>query len=147
MVSFSVEIKNALKKLNFSDTVIKLSEHEYNLILQNVLKIYTSNEKYSYPLWDVILDEFSIKHEDSWSWVKDFKPNNTVILFFEPLDEKVAFSFPNKQSLVDTLEECFGFVFYLTDQNFSYLICHNDHDYLITTKSAKKWLKTMFLDT
>lgn len=32
------------------------------------------------------------------------------------------------------LEECFGFVFYLTDSSFSKLVCFNDHDVLIVSQ-------------
>jgi hypothetical protein len=41
------------------------------------------------------------------------------------------------------LKNSFHFVFYITNLSFTYLLCFNDHNYLIGSGSAKEWIATI----
>lgn len=51
------------------------------------------------------------------------------------------FFIPSGSSLDELLGETFRFVFYVTDPEGTYLICFNDHDFLICWGSAQEWLE------
>lgn len=62
------------------------------------------------------------------------------IMFFNKSDDKNAFLIPNGMELYKILEDSFGFEFYITNQNHSYLLCFNHHDILYGSGEAKKWV-------
>lgn len=62
------------------------------------------------------------------------------IMFFNKSDDKNAFLIPNGTELYKILEDSFGFEFYITNQNHSYLLCFNHHDILYGSGEAKKWV-------
>ena len=62
------------------------------------------------------------------------------IMFFNKSDDKNAFLIPNGTELYKILEDSFGFEFYITNQNHSYLLCFNHHDILYGSGEAKKWI-------
>ena len=41
------------------------------------------------------------------------------------------------------LEETYGYEFYVTDEECTYLICFNHHDILYTCGRAIKWLEVL----
>ena len=61
-------------------------------------------------------------------------------MFFNKSDDKNAFLIPNGTELYQILEDSFGFEFYITNQNHSYLLCFNHHDILYGSGEAKKWV-------
>ena len=50
------------------------------------------------------------------------------------------FLIPNGTELYKILEDSFGFEFYITNQNHSYILCFNHHDILYGAGEAKKWV-------
>jgi hypothetical protein len=63
------------------------------------------------------------------------------LLTSQECDRSVVF-LKNGLNLSAILGECTGFIFYLTDLNFTYLICFNDHDILIGAGAAIDWVKS-----
>ena len=47
----------------------------------------------------------------------------------------------NGLHLSTILGDCFGFVYYLTNLNYEYIIGETDHGVLIGTGTAKKWIE------
>ena len=56
------------------------------------------------------------------------------------------FHVPSGSSLGELLCNTFGFVFYVTDADATYLVCFNDHDFLVCCGSAWAWLEERDLD-
>ena len=50
------------------------------------------------------------------------------------------FKIKNGNDLYYLLSETSGFEFYITDFNYSYLICFNHHDILYGCGRAKEWI-------
>lgn len=51
------------------------------------------------------------------------------------------FDVPSGSALDALLGHTYGFVFYVTDVEASYLIGFNDHDFLICCGAAQEWLE------
>ena len=73
--------------------------------------------------------------------------SSSCVLFFDISDEVEMFHVPSGSSLDELLGNTFGFVFYVTDTNATYLLSFNDHDFLICCGSARKWLEQRDLDS
>jgi hypothetical protein len=63
------------------------------------------------------------------------------VLLFDLSNEAEMFQVPSGTALHDLLYNTFGFVFYVTDSEATYLICFNDHDFLIGCGSARRWIE------
>ncbi len=82
-----------------------------------------------------------INNSNAWSLIKDYVKENKCIMFFNKSDDRNGFLISNGAELQKILEESFGFEFYITDENLSYLICFNHHDILYGLGKAKDWIK------
>lgn len=92
------------------------------------------------PLWERLKSDFSKYDPEGWRVISDFPFDNRVTMFFDRESEANMYSISSCKEAVKILSECPGFVFYITDEGCSFLLCHNDHDYLIGAGSAKDWI-------
>lgn len=93
------------------------------------------------PLWERVGDRASVQDSRGWEWIHEFVGARSCILLFDLSDEVEMFQVPSGSALHELLANTFGFVFYVTDTEASYLICFNDHDFLIGCGSAREWLE------
>ncbi len=61
-------------------------------------------------------------------------------MFVPPHLESRAFAFECGRDIASVLAECFGFVVYIVGSDLEYLLCFNNHDYVIAAGAAKSWL-------
>jgi hypothetical protein len=98
-----------------------------------------------WPLWDGpdddTCEEVSVQDGSAWRWVAEFVADAPCILLWDPHDEVDAIRFENGRDLVAVLEEMYLTEFYVTDDEATYLICFNHHDYLIAEGRAVGWLR------
>lgn len=120
--------------------VVEISENQSQEIIKKIIKKYTTENENRY-LWEEIIDYFSVNNKEAWQWINEFIGDSEAIMFFNNSDERRSFIFKNGDDLVSVLRETYGFEFYITNKDFSYLICFNHHDVLITSGIAKQWLK------
>lgn len=66
-------------------------------------------------------------------------------LEFNPNDDLIVLEFQSGQELTKALGETFGFEFYVTDGQATYLWCVNHHEYLIGTGEAASWVHELSL--
>jgi hypothetical protein len=106
-------------------------------------KIYTkySAGKDYYPTWNYLTDHSSVYKEHGWEDVQHFVGANSCLLFLESVEGEFLIELKNGADLNTLIENTSGFVFYVSDQQQDYLICYNDHDYLIGCGTAKKWIE------
>lgn len=94
-----------------------------------------------WPLWDGPGDDPSFQSEGSWTVLPEFIGDAPCIIFWEPRTERKLLRFERGQDLVRVLEECHRMEFYVVDEVLSYMICYNEHDFLIASGSAAHWLE------
>ena len=92
-------------------------------------------------LWETASDRASVQNSEGWQWVREFVGSRSCVLFFDLSDETEMFCVPSGAALHELLAETCGFVFYVTDPEASYLICFNDHDFLVYCGGAREWLE------
>ena len=89
-------------------------------------------------MWECFKD--CIHYQNAWSLIHDYVKDNECIMFFNKSDDENVFFILNGRELQQILEESFGFEFYITDKNYSYLLCFNHHDILYGSGKAKEWV-------
>lgn len=101
-------------------------------------------------IWENILEEhfdhvasYGDPDNEIYLLISDFVGYEEVFMVFDRLDEKSVFRFKDGSQIVPLLSECYDFEFYLTDHQLQYLLCLNDHDYLIAVGTAADWLKNL----
>ena len=138
MWNISEEVKRAADVLD-----INITELSRDVSLE-IIKIIT--EKYaagnSCFLWDDLTDYVYVNNSYAWSWINEYIGNTEVIMFFNESDEKKSFLFKNGDDLVAVLGETYGFEFYVTNKEKSYLLVFNHHDILMACGDAKNWMNT-----
>lgn len=125
-------------KIEKFSTIDKKKSLEYRSV---ILKNFGTIPKYTYPLWENLQNYHSVQDIDAWIWLLDFHTTEPIIMIFEYQEEERGFIFESMKDVVLLLGNCYGFVFYLTSLNGDYLLCINDHDYLIAGGKAKNWLE------
>lgn len=133
------EILKVIKEFNLD--VAFINKEEYKDFFNRAISTFMNNNS-SYPLWSSIFDKISVRDADAWRFIPHFVGNNTI-LFLEKGDADFAIIFKQSNHLKVLLENSFQFGFYLTNASFDYLLCFNDHDYLIGSGEAKKWIESM----
>jgi hypothetical protein len=86
------------------------------------------------------MDGPSFQEERAWRRLASLVGNASCVVFWEPRTEKNALSFRSGGDLVAILEECHRSEFYVTDESVSYLLCFNEHDYIIGEGRAAAWV-------
>ncbi|WP_339606142.1 hypothetical protein [uncultured Roseivirga sp.] len=135
----SSEVLDALDNLpqvNYS----LLSHDDSREALAKLLGSFTQEGVYKYPIWENLTDFVSVQYEYAWEWFGEMLVDREVLLLFEPEDDWQVFKFSNGADLVDVFNNCYSFVFYITTESNNSLICFNDHNFLIASGDAKKWL-------
>ena len=64
-------------------------------------------------------------------------------MFFNKCDDEHAFLIANGVELQTILGESFGFEFYITDKDQSYVICFNHHEVLYGCGAAREWVEEL----
>ena len=117
-----------------------IPEIDRERIRERVFRLYTGGR--TNRIWENLHDcDSSIQDSNAWSWIGDFVRERNCVLFFDLADEVEMFHVPSGPSLDVLLGDTYGFVFYVTDVEASYLIGFNDHDFLICCGDAQEWLE------
>lgn len=116
-----------------------LSKNEMDYLYTHIIKHYCIKDT---PfIWESFKDYTYYQNSNAWALIYDYIKDNECIIFFNKSDDRNGFLISNGAELQKILEESFGFEFYITDRNLSYLICFNHHDILYGLGKAKDWVK------
>lgn len=127
-----------------SATLSVLGEEETLEKWKEISELYGRDKKYSFQFWDELDDPATLHTENGWVLIKGLiAPLQDVYLFFELEDEKNAFIFKYGSELADVLIETGCRDFYLLGPGMNYLLCYNDHDYVLADGIAKAWLSQL----
>ncbi|MFK8003966.1 MAG: hypothetical protein AB8H86_30660 [Polyangiales bacterium] len=90
---------------------------------------FAAAEEFAEPghaaLWERTSNALSRRDPEGWRRIADITEGPQVLLF-----ESCGYVFETPAQLGESLAESYGFVFYVTNPDYSYLISFNDHDYL-----------------
>jgi hypothetical protein len=137
----SNSIKEAINILG--KEAIDLSQDEIDNLLKLMNQRFVKDLKF--PLWEGIIDSVSVIDLKGWQTIRSFVSKKETILFLDPNQERFAIRVKDGSDIVDILNECEYMVFYLTNPDFDFLLCFNDHDYLIAKgEIAETWIESNY---
>ena len=139
MGSILKEVSEAIRAAGVNGHVI--ADMDSESILSN-LRERLGNAKAGGALWEALANKVSCHDPNAWRWISDYVRGRTCLLAIRPTLERAAFEFASGEDLVRVLGECSAFEFYVTDKEFSFLLCFNHHDYLIASGAAIDWLRS-----
>ena len=145
---FSMWINSALTDSQADFAWVSANESEATR--KNIRTKFCSPRGFDLPLWEEIIPEASssVQADDSWKWISDFSlanPNERFLVVFDPYNYPRGVSFPDLHAFSLFIAESVGFQYYLTNESAEFLICENDHNFLIACGTAKKWLESHLL--
>ena len=79
--------------------------------------------------WDNVRAPDGVLRHDGWELIPNYVGGTPCLLFTR--GAKVAWKFASGSDLLKVLRECPPFEFYVCDYGFEYLLCFNEHDYII----------------
>jgi len=133
-----------LTELKDSKVIIKkLEVNERKEILDLILKKYININEKGVWLWEKF-NHYEVLNDDmAWSYIKDFIEGNECIMFFNQEEEKEMFLIQSGDDLNYILSETYGFEFYITNKQCSYLLCFNHHNILYGCGNAERWINKL----
>lgn len=131
------EVLKSSAALGYEVTV--KSAEETAALRQAIIDSYTTPYKSSFRLWEQLDNALSIHDAEIWRELSMLLPDEAVTLFFDPFNEQQSLMM-SSHAVTPILGECVGFVFYLTNSTLDYILCMNDHDFLIAAGAATSWL-------
>lgn len=126
-------------KASLSFQLDGMTDLESNFFREKLFAKYTNHLDH-FPIWENIVNRFSVCEKNAWKWLDEFIQLKETYLFFDSSDDPTFYIIHENQSITQFLAEL-PFVFYLTNENLDFLITQNDHDYLIASGTAESWLR------
>lgn len=121
----------------------KLELTEREKILDLALKKYIDSSKTGGWLWEKFIRYEALNDNMAWGYIKYFVSNNECVMFFNQEEEKEMFLLQSGEDLDYILSETYGFEFYVTDKQCTYLFCFNHHDILYGCGTAESWVNSI----
>lgn len=137
----SEEIIKSANEINIR--IYMLENNACNDIFNSVSEIYEKPDNNSGFIWDGLISAAYLHDPQGWLKTGDFIEENPCLLLISDGYERKAFRFLNGSDLVKLLNNTFAFEFYITDEQYSYLICFNHHDCLIGCGNALTWIESL----
>ncbi len=106
---------------------------------------FQGEENGSAPKWEALNEPSAVQAEDAWEWLSEFPVEGKIFMLFEPSDYSLGLEFDSMESVTHFLGEGTGWVYYLTNSSTDFLLCENDHQFLIGAGKAKDWVKEFVL--
>ena len=138
MFKISNHINNELKGSKI--IIKKIESKDRKEILDLILKKYIDINKKGVWLWEKFVHYEAVNDDMGWSYIKDFVKDNECIMFFNQEQEQEMFLIQSGEDLNYILSVTFGFEFYITNKQCSYLLCFNHHNILYGCGIAEKWM-------
>jgi hypothetical protein len=112
----------------------------------SMIRKFAKDDTYKNYIWSNFPPRSFASCQDSNAWllIKLFlQGRKNVLMLFNQSDEESVLKFPDGEKIVPLLLECDDFEYYLTSEDYEYLICFNHHDSLMAAGSALPWLEKL----
>lgn len=120
----------------------KLQDKEAEMLRGRVIENYVCMRKGSF-LWEK-LKEAAVKVDNNgWEKISEFVGEKKCLMFFDDVEDGTFIILKNGETLYKILAEMYGFEFYLTDFDATYMICFNHHNCLLGCGIAKEWVESL----
>lgn len=117
--------------------------NEEALVIRNTIE-QKYCKKNGRPLWERIkVDTSGIHSPSNKNIFNDLNIIDEIFVFFEEDTDKTIFKLNNINELIKIVNELFGFIFYVTNYDEDFLLCWNDHEFIIGAGIAKQWIEDL----
>lgn len=135
-----VEVQAEAQRLGI--VVEQVSAPDMLRVRGSVYARYSSgNPTFSKPLSELLEGCESIHDPEGWRLLGDLLGQREAILFFDQHIDPVGIRISDGYSLQKVIGECTGFVFYVTDQESTFLISFTDHDMVLASGALSERLR------
>jgi hypothetical protein len=117
----------------------RLSPEESQRLIGIIIARFTIPRDDARPLWETFQDDVSRRRTDGWSVICDYATDSPILLFQQP-NGFAGYQFASGDDLRNILADTPGFELFVTDERADYVLCHNDHDFLIGVGACREWL-------
>jgi hypothetical protein len=128
-----------LKLWNGNDLYVKELSPEESAIIRESTSIKYADGRKDW-LWERMPNATKVHNPNGWQWIGEFIAGIEVVMFFNEREDQSVLRWKDSSLVNTALRETEGFEFYITNSDTQFLICFNQHDYLIASGSAKEWL-------
>ena len=128
------DLMNLLGSQEFIAEVLSRAEAEN---LAGAIRKRFGNEKAkSDPIWETLKQSKSYQGETGTNYVKQLLTNisDDLILLIDDWHGYSALKIATGIQLLWLLEQSYNFVWYVTDLKMTFLLCRNDHNFVIVCK-------------
>lgn len=122
--------------------VIEMSPNDVDALRRKLAKKFGADSRHQID-FNNMSGKVSIQNEDGWRLLSEILEHDVHYMFYDHSCDYHGVEISNGARISDILERCFGFPFYVTDKENTFVIGMNDHDYLIGTGSVTDWLKKL----
>ena len=137
MKSITQEILRSIEE-NHLTGISQLSPDEWESIYNNITAKYSDEGLSYHALWERLNAHVGHEDKNGWKTICQLIGNNGCLLLI--IEDKSGFTLPDGATLELILNDTTGFVFYVTNKNADYLMCFNDHDFIIGCGQAEEWI-------
>lgn len=95
--------------------------------------------------WDSMDAPDGVQRADGWKLIPAYIGNRGCLVFSS--GAKAVWKFRNGEDLLQFLKESPSFEYYVCDVSLNFLICNNDHDYIIGWGWAESWVGSLVSGT
>jgi len=92
----------------------------------------------AHQAWDMKTGSYGKRRPDGWERIPTFVGDTACCMFVD--GAAIVWKFSDGSDLLRVLKECPALEFYICDQDASYLLCSNHHDFIIGWGAAKLWV-------
>lgn len=119
-----------------------LSSDEVHRLVGMIVDRFTRPLRDDHPLWETFYEDVARRRSDGWSIICDY-PEPLPIMLFEDQAEFRGYGFSSQAGMRTVLAESPGFEFYATNKNADFVLCHNQHDFIIGAGECRDWLSAI----
>lgn len=141
MIKPSQELERVAKENKIS--IEKLDLDLQTRLMNSLLRKYSKSNDKNLILWDNLIESIGYHSEHAWQWTNAFTKNKPIILFFPFHLNEPAYLIRDSGDLITLIAEMPLFVYYITDDSTSWMICYTDHDVLLGVGDAMHWVDSL----
>jgi hypothetical protein len=125
---------------NTGTAAVLLQEDERDVIVLRLLERLAVDVTCRAP-WDGAAGPEGKRRPDGWKLIPMYVGGRPCVMF--PQCARSMWNFRSGSDLRRVLDECPAIEFYVCDEEASYLLCSNHHDFLIGWGAASQWVERL----
>jgi hypothetical protein len=129
---------------NTRTPAVLLKENERQVVVIRLLERLGVDVTSNTPWDDQNAAAEGRQRQDGWELIPMYVGGRECLMFLG--GARSVWKFRNGSDLLRVLADCPAIEFYVSDEEASYLLCHNHHDFVIGWGTASRWVEVLQAD-